>query len=45
MLTVWPVANLLRMAVSTVEFTRDGADFAFTPGENFRRLAADELFS
>ncbi|WP_210529707.1 carbohydrate ABC transporter permease [Rubellimicrobium arenae] len=43
-LTVWPVANLLRMAVSTIEFTRDGASFAFTPAENLRRLAGDDLF-
>lgn len=43
-LTVWPVANLLRMAVSTIDFTRDGAVYAFTPGENLRRLAEDDLF-
>ena len=43
-LTAWPIANLLRMSVSTITFTRDGAQFAFTPMENFARLAGDGLF-
>jgi multiple sugar transport system permease protein len=43
-LTAWPIANLLRMSVSTITFTRDGAQFAFTPLENFARLAGDTLF-
>jgi multiple sugar transport system permease protein len=43
-LTAWPIANLLRMSVSTITFTRDGAQFAFTPMENFARLAGDSLF-
>lgn len=43
-LTVFPVANLLRMAVSTIDFTAAGPVYSFTPGENFRRLADDELF-
>ncbi|MBO0904844.1 carbohydrate ABC transporter permease [Jiella sonneratiae] len=43
-LTVWPVANLVRMAVSTIEFGREGAEFTFTPLRNLSRLAGDELF-
>lgn len=43
-LTVLPVATLLRMAVSTVEFTRDGAVYSFTPLENLRRLSQDGHF-
>ena len=37
-LTAFPVANLLRMAVSTIDFTAAGAVYRFTPAENFRRL-------
>lgn len=44
LLTAWPIANLLRMSVSTITFTRDGAQFAFTPMENFARLVGDSLF-
>lgn len=44
MLTVWPVANLFRMAVSTITFDRTGTQYVFTPLQNFSRLAQDELF-
>ncbi len=43
-LTAFPVANLLRMAVSTISFTSEGAVYSFTPGANFRRLTEDSLF-
>lgn len=43
-LTAFPVANLLRMAVSTIDFTAAGAVYRFTPAENFRRLTEDSLF-
>ena len=43
-LTAFPVANLLRMAVSTIDFTAAGAVFRFTAAENFRRLTEDSLF-
>lgn len=43
-LTAWPMLNLLRMAVSTIEFSRAGATFTFTPAANLARLAADTMF-
>jgi multiple sugar transport system permease protein len=43
-LTAWPILNLLWMSLNTIEFSRAGASFTFTPAENFRRLAADTLF-
>ena len=43
-LTAWPVLNLLWMSLNTIEFSRAGATFTFTPAENFRRLAGDDLF-
>lgn len=43
-LTAWPVLNLLWMSLNTIEFSRAGASFTFTPMSNFRRLAADDLF-
>lgn len=43
-LTAWPILNLLWMSLNTIEFSRAGASFTFTPAENFRRLAADGLF-
>lgn len=43
-LTVWPIANLFRMAFSTIEFTREGASYLWTPSENWGRLLADDLF-
>lgn len=44
LLTAWPMLNLLRMAVSTIEFTRAGAVFTFDPARNFNRLLGDRLF-
>lgn len=44
LLTVIPAANLLRMAVSSIEFTAAGPVYSFTPAENFRRLTEDDLF-
>lgn len=43
-LTAWPVLNLFWMSVNTIEFSRAGASFTFTPMENLRRLAGDDLF-
>lgn len=43
-LTAWPILNLLWMSLNTIEFSRAGASFTFTPAENFRRLAGDQLF-
>jgi len=43
-LTAWPILNLLWMSLNTIEFSRAGASFTFTPVENFRRLAGDQLF-
>ena len=37
-LTIYPIANLLRMSVSTIEF-RDGSEiWSFTPGRNWEAL-------
>lgn len=44
LLTIWPVANLFRMSVSTITFDRNGTEYAFTPGANLARLAQDDLF-
>ncbi len=43
-LTAWPILNLLWMSLNTIEFSRAGTTFTFTPAENFRRLGADVLF-
>lgn len=43
-LTAWPILNLFWMSLNTIEFSRAGASFTFTPAENFRRLGADTLF-
>lgn len=43
-LTAWPILNLLWMSLNTIEFSRAGASFTFTPAENFRRLGGDQLF-
>lgn len=43
-LTGWPILNLLWMSLNTIEFSRAGTTFTFTPAENFRRLGADVLF-
>ncbi len=42
--TVYPVANLLAMSVSTIEFSGAKEVWSFTPGKNFARLLEDQLF-
>src|SRR5436189_5227755 len=42
-LTIYPVANLFRMSVSTIEFTQGGGAWTFTPVHNFALLRADEV--
>jgi len=42
-LTIYPVANLFRMSVSTIEFTQGGGAWTFTPLHNFALLRADEV--
>jgi multiple sugar transport system permease protein len=45
LLTGYPIVNLLRMAVSTIEF-RDGREsWTFTPGRNWELLLADSALS
>ncbi len=41
LLTAYPVANLLRMAVSTIEFREGGENWSFTPLHNWSLLLAD----
>ncbi|HEY1325306.1 MAG TPA: sugar ABC transporter permease [Casimicrobiaceae bacterium] len=43
LLTVYPVANLVRMSVSTVEFAQGVERWTFTPLRNFALLRADEV--
>lgn len=43
-LTVYPTINLLVMAVSTVEFTREGEFWSFTPWRNLSLFLNDEIF-
>ena len=42
-LTVYPVANLLRMSVSTVEFVQGADVWTWTPMRNLAMLAGDEV--
>jgi multiple sugar transport system permease protein len=43
LLTIYPVANLFRMSVSTIEFTPTGETWTFTPLRNLALLRADEV--
>jgi multiple sugar transport system permease protein len=43
LLTVYPVANLARMSVSTVEFSQGREIWTFTPLRNVALLAADDV--
>jgi multiple sugar transport system permease protein len=43
LLTVYPVANLVRMSVSTVEFAQGAETWTFTPLRNLALLRADEV--
>jgi multiple sugar transport system permease protein len=42
-LTVYPMVNLLRMSVSTIEFAQGRAQWSFTPGRNLALLASDTV--
>jgi multiple sugar transport system permease protein len=42
-LTVYPVANLLRMSVSTIEFVQGADVWRWTPMRNLAMLAGDEM--
>src|SRR5439155_13998532 len=42
-LTVYPIVNLLRMSVSTIEFAEGHARWSFTPSHNFALLAHDAV--
>ena len=42
-LTIYPVANLFRMSVSTIEFAQAGETWTFTPLRNLALLRADEV--
>ena len=44
-LTVYPMVNLLRMSVSTVEFAEGRALWSFTPARNFALLAHDAVLA
>ena len=43
LLTAYPVANLVRMSVSTIEFAQGTETWTFTPLRNFALLRADEV--
>ncbi|TMG86311.1 MAG: sugar ABC transporter permease [Betaproteobacteria bacterium] len=43
LLTIYPVANLFRMSVSTIEFTSGGEIWTFAPLTNLALLRADEV--
>ena len=43
LLTIYPVANLFRMSVSTIEFTQAGEMWTFTPMRNLALLRADAV--
>jgi multiple sugar transport system permease protein len=43
LLTVYPMVNLLRMSVSTIEFAEGHAKWSFTPARNFVLLASDTV--
>ena len=42
-LTIYPVANLFRMSVSTIEFAQGSETWTFTPLTNLALLRADEV--
>lgn len=42
-LTMFPIANLVRMSVSTIEFAEGQARWTFTPAHNFSLLLADAV--
>lgn len=42
--TVYPIANLLAMSVSTIEFSGAKEVWSFTPAKNIAKLADDQLF-
>jgi multiple sugar transport system permease protein len=42
-LTLYPLVNLVRMSVSTIEFTQGTEVWRFTPRANFAQLAADDV--
>lgn len=42
-LTLYPVANLVRMSVSTIEFAQGSETWAFTPLRNLELLRADDV--
>lgn len=44
LLTVYPVGELVAMALSTITFERAGEIWQFTPGENFQQLLDDDIF-
>jgi len=43
LLTLYPTINLVRMSVSTIEFTQGAEVWTFTPARNLALLRADEL--
>lgn len=43
-LTLYPIANLFVMAVSTIRFESGGEIWAFTPLINFKQLLNDQIF-
>jgi multiple sugar transport system permease protein len=42
-LTLYPLVNLMRMSVSTIEYAQGTETWTFTPGANFAQLAADDV--
>jgi len=42
-LTLYPLVNLVRMSVSTIEFAQGTEIWRFTPRANFSQLAADDV--
>ncbi len=42
-LTLYPLANLVRMSVSTIAFAEGAEIWRFTPGANFAQLAGDDV--
>lgn len=44
LLTVYPVGELIAMALSTITFERASEIWQFTPAENFQQLLDDDIF-
>ena len=44
-LTLYPMANLLRMSVSTIDFMHGSEVWSFTPGRNWASLLSDPALS